>query len=101
VKIEDLPGQFVWVARGTPLLFSSSPGAPDRVVHEVVVKVDRVTHPTDALPALAIWSGADGERGVEARRVASQVMSLPPSGRSALAKASDAIVERLHRRRGS
>jgi hypothetical protein len=98
MKVADLPGQFVWLDTENPILVATDPDAPDRVARSIVVRIDRVTEPTDSLPALAIWSDAEGEYGVEADLVADHVVSLPPAGDSPVVRTGDAIARRLGRR---
>jgi hypothetical protein len=98
MKFEDLPGQYVWLDPGTPIMITTNRDAPDSIARSIVVRIDRVTEPTDALPALAIWSDAEGEHGVEVDRVASHVMSLPPAGDSPVVRTGEAIAKRLGRR---
>src|SRR5512138_659852 len=100
MKIEELPSQWVWLEPGTPILFHADRRAPDLVAEHLVVRIDRIGPAEADRPALAIWSDDRGEHGVEARRVTNQVMSLPPSGDSPVAKVAEAIEARIrgHRR---
>jgi hypothetical protein len=91
MKAADLPGQSVAIDPGTPVLFDTRRETPHEQGHYIVVRIDRVTEPNGETPALAVWHDADGEYGVEAKRVADHVMSLPPSGRSWLNRAADRI----------
>lgn len=95
MRIADLPGQWVWLNAGTPVLYRSRDAGPAEIAQHQVVKVERIAPPEGTLPALAIWSDHEGEYGVEARRVTNQVMSLPPSGNSPVSTVVEAIAERL------
>lgn len=101
MRVSQLPGQFVWLDTGTPILYTTDPAAPERIERGIVVRIERVSEPTATRPALAIWSDAEGEHGVEARRAAREPMSLPLSGESPLIRASEKIITGLGRRRRS
>lgn len=87
----DLPGQSVAIDPGTPVLSDSRRDTPHPQAHYIVVRIDRISDPEGDIPALAMWHDADGEYGVEAKRVADHVMSLPPAGQSWLNRAADRI----------
>jgi hypothetical protein len=99
VKIDELPGQWVWIRAGSPLLFRSRADLPLTVPHDRVVKVERIQPSNETTPALAIWADTEGEYGVEARLVRGEVMSLAPSGSSPIASAADAIGRTIRRAR--
>ena len=94
MKIADLAGQWVWLDAGTPVLYRSR-GEPQPIASHIVVRVVRIEPPTAIRPALAIWSDAEGEYGVEARRVTNQVMSLPPACNSQVSAFAEAVAKRL------
>jgi len=96
MKIEQLPGQYVWIETGTPIVHDTTGRAPRPLTRYQIVLIDRVTSPTDTRPQLAIWRDAEGEYGVEARSVVRHVMSLPPSGRAWIIRAVEWLKRRLH-----
>jgi hypothetical protein len=94
VKIRELPGQWVWITAGTPVLFRSRSDLPSTVRHDRVVKVDRIEPSTEVTPDLVIWADTEGEHGVEARLVRNDVVSLSPSG-TPVAHIAEAIERRV------
>lgn len=99
MRIKDLPGQWVWLDAGTPILFHDDPAAPDVVASDLVVRVERISPAAGGRPAMIIGNDDRGEHGIEARRVSNQLMSLPPSGNSPVTKAAEAIGSVINARR--
>ena len=95
MKIAELPGQWVWVTTGDPILFRSRADLPSTVPHDRIVRIERIIEATDTQPPIAVWSDTEGEYGIEARLAGREVVSLPPSGSSPVAKAAEAIERRV------
>ncbi len=100
MRVEQLPGQWVYVTKGSPMLLRSRGDGPATVRRDLVVRVERIEPPMATRPALAIWSDHEGEYGVDARLVVINVVSRQPSGEP-IAKIADTIdrwSRRLRRR---
>ncbi len=99
MKIEELPGQTVWIEGGTPVLYDSASADPAPVPRYNIVTIARVTPARECMPPLAIWVSGGRERGVDARQVANNVLSLPPSGNTWITRTADSIVSAVSHRR--
>ena len=101
MKIDELPGQWVWVDKGMALLFKSDPSRI-AVRHYRVVRIEGVEPASGSTPATAIWSDADGSYGVEAERLLGNVMNIAvPPGASLLERLAEAVARRINRFRGA
>jgi hypothetical protein len=80
VKPEQLPGKWVWVEVGMPILYRSNEGTSPVVKHDRVVRIERIEPATAGRPALAIWSDAEGTYGVDVDQVRNNTMNMPAWG---------------------